>query len=66
MTEKSFDMMLDTVLRHTSELGNRADRLAKVVYDLLEGGDPEDAAALLVEYGYIDPECGEWIYGDNG
>lgn len=65
MTEKSFNIMLDTVLKHTSELASRADNLAKAVYDLIEGGDPEDAVVLLLKYGYVDGDSGEWIYGDD-
>lgn len=64
MSEDSFNRMLDISLKHVSKLGNRADRLAEAIYGLLEGGDPEDAAALLDEYGYTD-ENGEWIYGDD-
>lgn len=64
MTEDSFNRMLDISLKHVGNIGNRADRLAKAIYGLLEGDDPEDAAALLDEYGYTD-ENGEWIYGDD-
>lgn len=64
MPKDFFDVALDITLKHVSELGNRADRLAEAIYGLLEGGDPEDAAALLDEYGYTD-ENGEWIYGDD-
>lgn len=65
MTKSSFDIMLDVSLKHVGKLAEREARLAKAIYDLLGGDDPEDAAALLEEYGYTDPECGEWIYGDD-
>jgi len=64
MTKDPFDIILDVSLKHVSDLANRADRLAKAVYDLLQGDDSEDASVLLDEYGYTD-ENGEWIYGDE-
>lgn len=38
-----------------------ADRLAKIIYGLLEGDDPEDAAKCLQDFGYTDDD-GFWFY----
>lgn len=53
------DRELDIALRHVSMWGEKCDRLAYAIYGLLEGDDPEDAAALLHELGYTD-EDGFW------
>lgn len=52
--------MLDISLQHVSMHANRADKLARAIYGLIEGDDPEEAAQLLQEYGYTD-EDGFWI-----
>lgn len=38
--------------------------LAKLIYDLLGGDDPEEAGKALEEGGWVD-ENGEWIYDDD-
>ena len=59
-----FTTTLDVLLQDISELGNRVDRLAKIIYGLIEGDDPEEAAAALHEFGYTD-EDGFWIGDDE-
>jgi hypothetical protein len=53
------DRELDIALRHVNKWAEQSDRLAYAIYGLLEGDDPESAAALLQEYGYTD-EDGFW------
>lgn len=55
-----FLAMLDVSLQHVSVHANRADALARAIYGLIEGDDPEDAAQLLFEYGYTDCD-GFWV-----
>lgn len=51
---------LETSLKLIGKISDQADRLAQALHNLLEGGDPEEATALLREFGYID-ENDEWI-----
>ena len=60
MKKDAFMAMLDISLQHVSTHANRADQLARAIYGLIEGDDPEDAASLLHEFGYTD-EDGFWI-----
>lgn len=60
MKTDPFMSMLDVSLHHVSMHANRADQLARAIYGLIEGDDPEEAAQLLQEYGYTD-EDGFWI-----
>ena len=53
------ERMLETSLKHVAMWGDRADKLAAAIYGLIEGDGPEDAAALLHEYGYTDKD-GFW------
>ena len=53
------DRELDIALEHVGKWGGRADHLAKLIYGLIEGDDPEDAAQALTDYGYCD-EDGLW------
>ncbi len=60
MSDPIFTAMLDTALENAFDNAERADRLAYAIYGLLEGGDPEDAAQLLEQFGYTN-EYGEWV-----
>lgn len=64
MKKDPFLAMLDISLQHVSTHANRADALARAIYGLIEGDDPEEAAQLLQEYGYTD-EDGFWIEEDE-
>jgi hypothetical protein len=55
MTDKAIDIALE----HVGKWGARADHLARLIYGLIEGDDPEDAAQALIDYGYCD-EDGFW------
>jgi len=56
--------MLNIALAYVSAQEEKANRLAYAIYGMIEGGDPEEAAQLLAEYGYTD-ENGEWIFEDE-
>lgn len=61
MSDKVFDVMLTTALKHVADHAERAENWAKVAYDLLAGdGDPEEIYAELRTQGYVD-ENDEWI-----
>lgn len=60
MSNDPYMKMVETSLKFVGELGDQADQLAYAIQQLLEGGDPEDAAALLQKFGYTD-EDGFWI-----
>jgi hypothetical protein len=60
MTDDPFMKLVDIALNHVSTHANNSDRLARAIYGLIEGDDPEDAAQLLQELGYTD-EDGFWI-----
>lgn len=64
MKNDVFTTVLDVSMQSISELGNQVDRLAKIIYGLIEGDDPEEAAAALHEFGYTD-EDGFWIGDDE-
>lgn len=51
---------LESSLKIISRIGDQADRLAQALYNVLDGGDGEEATALLREFGYID-ENDEWV-----
>jgi len=51
-------------LKIISDLGDQCDALAYAINGLLEGDDPEEAAALLQKYGYTD-EDGFWKYDEE-
>lgn len=60
MKDDPFMQLVGIALGHV----NNSDRLARAIYGLIEGDDPEDAAELIHELGYTD-ENGEWIYGED-
>jgi hypothetical protein len=60
MSNDPYMKMVETSLKFVGELGDQADQLAYAIQQLLEGGDPEDAAALLQKFGYTDKD-GFWI-----
>lgn len=53
------DNAIDIVLKHVADWAQRSHNLAYAIYGLIEGDDPEAAAALLHKYGYTD-EDGFW------
>ena len=58
------DTMINTAMKHVLLHAERADILAEMVYQLLQGdGDPEEYYAELRKQGYVD-ENDEWIYND--
>lgn len=60
-----YEKMFETSLKHVGYHAEKADKLAYAIYELITGGDPEEPAQLLEQYGYTDPETGDWIYGDE-
>lgn len=58
------DKVIDIALKHVGDWTARSHKLAYAIQGLIEGDDPEEAAALLHKYGYTD-EDGFWIYEED-
>ena len=64
MMKDAYMRMVETSLNFVDAQSKRIDELARVIYGLIEGDGPEEAAALLFELGYTDCD-GFWIGEDE-
>lgn len=60
MMKDAYMRMVETSLNFVDAQSKQIDQLARVIYGLIEGDGPEEAAALLQKFGYTD-EDGFWI-----
>lgn len=48
----------------TTDYKNLSERLAYIIYQMMEGDIPEGILETLEKYGYVDSDH-EWIYEDE-
>jgi N-acetyl-anhydromuramyl-L-alanine amidase AmpD len=64
VSDDHYFKMLDAALGHVSKWADRADRLAYMLYRVMDGDTIDDVYETLHKYGYVD-ENHEWIHDED-